>query len=228
MRRYPAFVINLRERTTRLDAFARRARSAGLSCERIDAVDTRDLAKLSARADAIDGEAHARLLETVRRGHRLSHADLTPGAIGCALSHVEVSRRALRRRLPCALVFEDDAWLWAGGAEWMSGIITRAAPGWDCLLFGWNGAPTMSGGAELQRVVRFTGMHAYALSESGMAAMVELNTPVRTHVDQALSEAAARGQVTIFGVNRQEDRIQQQAKGSDVQQGYVVKTLGTT
>jgi len=46
--------------------------------------------------------------------------------------------------------------------------------------------------------------------------MMTLNSPVWTHVDHALSAAALRGELAIYGVSQQEARIRQQGKGSDV------------
>ena len=67
----------------------------------------------------------------------------------------------------------------------------------------------------------FVGCHAYILNTRGMEALIQCNTPVRTHVDHALS--AASDQFTIYGVNAQEDRFRQTGKGSDVQQLVVRK-----
>ena len=99
MPRLSAFVINLAERIERLRGFDERARLARLAYERIEAIDTRDLGRLEARASAVEPSALASLLASARRGYRSRHSELTPGAVGCALSHVAASRLALERGL---------------------------------------------------------------------------------------------------------------------------------
>ena len=58
-----AFVINLRDRTARMQAFEKRARSANMHVERADAIDTRDLSKLAAHKSDVDPLAYKGLLE---------------------------------------------------------------------------------------------------------------------------------------------------------------------
>ena len=42
---------------------------------------------------------------------RYTGRDLTPGEIGCALSHVHVYQKMMKEKVPIALILEDDAWL---------------------------------------------------------------------------------------------------------------------
>lgn len=97
----PIFLINLPGSTARLEDAARQFAGAGLDFERIDAVDGRRLPKDELEALAPDN-----------RGafyHRL-----TPGEIGCYLSHLRAIRMIADRGLQAAVVFEDDFLLQPG------------------------------------------------------------------------------------------------------------------
>jgi glycosyl transferase family 25 len=92
----PIFVINLARDVARMATIQLELERCGLSFERID---------------AFNGPA---LLPRVQRwcqreffSPRL-HRPLTRGEVGCALSHVRALRTILARRLPYAIVFEDD------------------------------------------------------------------------------------------------------------------------
>lgn len=91
----PIFLINLPGSTARLEDAARQLGSAGLSFERIEAVDGRKL----------PAEELARLAPDNRGAF---YHSLTPGEIGCYLSHLKALRTIVERGVPAAVVFEDD------------------------------------------------------------------------------------------------------------------------
>ena len=226
-RLFDSFVINLRDRKERLQVFEACAQKAKLTCERVEAVDTRTFSQIEALLGDVDPTAYSALLQDVQRGHRSSHSALTQGAIGCALSHRAVSELGLQRNLPLIAVFEDDADLPADALARIDQCLTNAPADWDVILLGWSGAPPRDDGSALQRVSRFVGCHAYLLNARGMRALVELNSPVRTHVDHALSAGASSGRIAIYGVQRDDFRFRQRGRGSDVQQLPVRKEAGS-
>ena len=69
----------------------------------------------------------------------LFHPDLgyTPGAIGCALSHVALWKRAAASDTPLTIC-EDDAHFNRGFTRLAGGTIAKIAGGFDLILWGWN------------------------------------------------------------------------------------------
>ena len=244
-RRLPAFVINLAERTERLTRFQSRVQQASaylaqhindfeVKVERWPAVDTRTLAQLESFRHQVDPKAWQTLLNsTIPTGRRQFHADLTPGAVGCALSHVEVAQHARQRQLPTIAVFEDDAHVLPHTFHDIYRLLAKMECHnitWDCLLMGWSGAPPESACVidsqqsvdndetihhfQLQRVHRFWGLHAYILSASGIHKMAQLwndQRKIDTHVDHALSRD---DDFVVYGLSH--NRIPQDCKGSDI------------
>lgn len=91
----PIFLINLDRATDRLARAAQALRAESLTFERVAAVDGAQLnpATYQAMTAASVGAYHDRL---------------TPGELGCYLSHVHVLTRIVTQALPVSLVLEDD------------------------------------------------------------------------------------------------------------------------
>ena len=217
----PAYVINLADRPDRLATFQRRAQSAQLHASPFHAIDSRGDA-LDVHRDAIAPAAYAELMESMARGYRSRHAALTPGAVGCALSHAAVSEAGLLAGHQTILVFEDDADLPADLVPRVGTALGQVPRGWDALLLGWSdrGGSTdqcRSGGMGLKRVGRFWMLHAYALSRGGMRKLVDACAPVTEQLDSALSTLSTAGRMRIYGIADEAQRVPQDAPGSDVQ-----------
>ena len=203
--------------------------------ERFEAVDTRDasiwmqdsqpLLHGGPGSVVVESRAWSELQDTIRRGHRLRHGDLTPGAVGCALSHLAVAVEAQQQRpqLDHVLVFEDDAQPTAQ----IPMFLQHAPSSFDMLLLGWSGrAPIDAPPVLFQRVAfKFWGLHAYVLSRRGMQRMIQIvqdQGGLTGQLDFMLSQAAVEDEtLEIYGVNCQQDRIRQIGKGSDVAFGQL-------
>jgi GR25 family glycosyltransferase involved in LPS biosynthesis len=61
----------------------------------------------------------------------------TPGALGCALSHLALWEMAIRDRTPVTVI-EDDAVLRGDFAAKTAEAMGRLPLGWDIVLWGWN------------------------------------------------------------------------------------------
>lgn len=90
------FVISLESSVSRREAIIARLSSLGIEAEVFTAIDGR---KLSVRDSGYNG----------RLRRLLYGKNLTPGEIGCALSHLSVCDEIARRGIERALILEDDA-----------------------------------------------------------------------------------------------------------------------
>jgi len=91
------FIINMAKDTKRRHSISRQMDKLKLEHEFFNAVAGKDLSPVELRRSY----NHSKAMRTECRG-------LTPSEIGCALSHIGVYRLILERRLPMALVLEDD------------------------------------------------------------------------------------------------------------------------
>jgi len=95
--RLPLFVINLDRDKVRLANIAAALGRIGRPYERVR---------------GIDGKNRFSLLQRLIRNPMYSpraHRSLTHGEVGCLLSHISALKRIIRRRLPIAVILEDDA-----------------------------------------------------------------------------------------------------------------------
>lgn len=198
-------VINLDRHTERLGAFMRAyAASDALTAlgpaARLPATDGQGVEPESVVApDALEA-----LREVVRTGKRTRHDELTPGAIGCYLSHMETWRRLAASGREWALVFEDDARiprdLWARASP----AVREAPADWDIILLGYEGdtAP-IPGSSRLARVRRFLRLHAYLISQKAAKKLAGNMLPMSQQVDWALSELISKGELVVYAVSPQ-------------------------
>ena len=101
-----AFAINLKSATTRRQSLEKELKKSGLHVEFVEAVNGSELTQKDI-ATLCDEDA-------IRRSPQW----LTPGAIGCALSHLAIYRKIVSDKLPYALIIEDDV-------EFSEGIAAR-------------------------------------------------------------------------------------------------------
>lgn len=91
----PILLINLAESRSRLDCAQQELNKAGISFERLEATDGRKIAK----AD----------FEKITHWDKTAfYKPLSPGEVGCYLSHVSAAEKIVNEDWPYALVLEDD------------------------------------------------------------------------------------------------------------------------
>lgn len=124
----------------------------------------------------------------------VAEANLTPGQVGCSLSHVEICRRIVERDLPYALVVEDDIVLPPDIGVILREAVSRLGDGEVIQLYNWTpypatfsrvGAEPMAGGklyypAEM-RAMGTTG--AYVISRRAAEGILSVNDPVVVTAD---------------------------------------------
>ncbi len=108
----PAFYINLDRDTSRRELLEKEVARAGISAERLKAVDGRAL------PDWLKPYYDERL---------------TPGEVGCSASHLVIYKSILDRGLPHALVLEDDARIADHFLATVERAIRRAPVDWDVI-----------------------------------------------------------------------------------------------
>ena len=138
-----AVVINLPRHSKRLDAVRAQLRAQGVSWEKMPAVDGRALSKEELKANV-----------TVLGRHLL-----TPGMIGCFLSHRGCWRRCVQSGKPL-IVFEDDAVLMPSFRRRLAAALAelREDDEWDVLLLGAFGCVHPSGRYGPRDVFRLFGL----------------------------------------------------------------------
>ena len=196
-----AHVINLPDAIGRMANFTASYRGSDLRvipCIQFRAVDTRfeDVSKY------LSPDAAMELSRSEHAGHRSLHHQLSRGAVGCALSHMQVWGKIAASPAGVGVVFEDDAVLNRHAWTSVRRCITTLPGDWDILLLGCS-CGTCSGGlgAHLlgyQKVGRFYGTHAYVITSNAASRLMSCVLPMMQQIDSMLSDLAVADALQVY------------------------------
>jgi GR25 family glycosyltransferase involved in LPS biosynthesis len=104
--------------------------------KRLEAVDTRN-DKWKNYTNMLNEETKTKLEEAIKNKIRLTHADLTQGAIGCFLSHLEIYKKIVNNHddKDYILILEDDNVFTDNFEQKIQLAIDRAPKDFDILSF---------------------------------------------------------------------------------------------
>lgn len=172
----PIYVINLKADIAKRQHMLALCKQNGLVCEVIDAV--RGAALSPTEIEAIYDRHKS--VEQIGR-------ELTPGELGCALSHIKIYRRIVAQHQAAAIIFEDDIDLEAGFKSVIAA--TEHFPtDWELMLLGhysqlateretrasFRGRRKLVDGFEAVRLVELAyGTHAYMITFNGAKKLLE-------------------------------------------------------
>lgn len=158
----------------------------------IQAVDTRTDSKADRYKHLVCPEQWEELLRARKRKHRIHHAHLTNGAIGCYLSHLITWQKLLTSKHELCLVLEEDA---------MCVRTTRFFPPreeWDILLLGCIDLKPYSNKV-WRKVDHFLETHAYIIKKETVRKVLHKMLPIKMQIDWKLSQLAKNKEIKIMG-----------------------------
>lgn len=189
------FVISLKDAVKRRASIVEQLSSMGLEFEFIDAIYGKELSK-----------SEVEQLVDQRIAYRYEGYRLTPGEIGCALSHLAVYKRVVDEKIPYALIFEDDVAICPELAKVLVAIdADRSLIRYGITLF--SECPILSspslklpiGGMCLHNVKGGCFAHAYIITNEAARKLIELQTPVK-HVADCWRWLLKHGLISIGAV----------------------------
>jgi glycosyl transferase, family 25 len=193
---HPIFVVNLPQAVERRAASRAQLESLGLSPTFVEAVN--------GRAPDLDLD---RILD--RRG-RLKRAPkpLSPGEIGCYLSHWKILNRIVDEGIPQALVLEDDFVVTDELPPVLAALASRDLPNYDIVKLAISEPQTKSFEAiapltQASSLVRhhnvLNSTLAYVITREGAKRFLGYGMPIRYPVDVAMNRSWRHG-MNILGV----------------------------
>lgn len=182
-----AVVINLPKDRQRMEGVKLSLDAERIPFERLDAVMGKELS------------AEERKARVTTLGRLL----MTPGMVGCFLSHEKCWQLCVKRKKGPLIVFEDDVIVMPQFCSKLNAAMEHLPDDWDVLLLGAVGAVSpryyhvnflhavFAGGlrwprwhaSDLHEPMRPFGTHAYVISERGAAKLLRKCPKVNYHVD---------------------------------------------
>jgi GR25 family glycosyltransferase involved in LPS biosynthesis len=194
---YDVYLINLDRHTDRLSHFEAQIVASDLSSKsftRVAAVNGKDLDIQT----LVTPKAFQEIEESTRNRYRKKHYELTPGAIGCALSHLKVYDMIKESDKEMALIFEDDAIIHKSIDLEFRKCLKDIPADWDMILLGYF-CNQCKYSKKYNRVTKFFGNHAYVINRKGIDKIQRYyGAPIDRQIDAAMSNMAEEGRLNIY------------------------------
>ena len=175
------YIINLDRNTNRLEKCSKQLDLIGIEYERFSAVDGRK----------IKPEEFSKCYND-KTARRLLGKSMTPGEIGCALSHIGIYKKIVAENIPFALILEDDAYAMPPLKKILEVYETTMSPDLAVVTLFGEGVPVRGkvpriylpfSVYSLGRVYGGYRMHAYVVSLAAARKILDFALPIVTPID---------------------------------------------
>jgi len=137
---------------------------------------------------------------------RIGRDQLTPGMIGCYLSHYGIYKDILASGKPYALIFEDDAKIYPSIYQ---NVIQHIEAGsifpqdWDIILLGHWCKNCQEAGTPNYKIPKyFWGTHGYMISRKGCQVMMQYREPeITLQIDSFISLLSQKNVLKIYATH---------------------------
>ena len=194
---FDIYLINLSRDKKRLQHFMRLfylSDLASFSFTRIDAVDG---SKLDVQG-LTTTKAYNEIKEAEIRGHRVKHYQLTRGAVGCYVSHLNALKAIQRSGKDFGVVFEDDVVIKSHIFADIQTVLQAVPRDWDIILLGFY-CLKCDKSKTYNVVHRFFGLQAYLINQKGIGKVLATSeAPYKHQLDHEFSNLAEAGKLNIY------------------------------
>ena len=186
---FDCYVINLDKNENRLQKFTSNYVSSGLKNEpfvRIKAIYGKEINYKDYISDKVE-------------------IKMTPGMVGCFLSHLQLYDTILKCNKEYALVFEDDANITKDlNLSMISSMFDSIPEDWDIILIGYDISNPIHKYEKFDgylRMYNFWGTHAYFIKKTAAAKLLNLvKTPFTNQIDHVMGDLCKKGMLNVYGI----------------------------
>lgn len=192
------YCINLPDNIDRWNNIKKYFHEFDIDVVKYNAIDTRTYSKMMKYKQFISKDAIHQLYNLYKNGKRDDHHELTPGAVGCYLSHLSVWYDAIKNNENYVLVLEDDTKLYSGFYEKIHETIENVPSDWDIILFGVYGVGHLINYKyNIFKVNNFVLFHCYLINVKSIKKIIDKLIPINCQVDFAVSKLS--DELNIYG-----------------------------
>ena len=147
--------------------------------------------------------------------------NMTPGMVGCFLSHLHIYNEIKKSIKDYALIFEDDARMIRDIQISTINNIKNTIPNdWDIILLGYDVSHPLNHEIvqydNYIKVYGFYGTHAYLITKRGAEKMLNLaKIPFTNQIDHVMGDLCRLGLLNVYGISS--PVVWQEARFTDVQ-----------
>lgn len=207
-----AYVINLPRRTDRLEQFKENYNKSDISKNNliiVEAIDGKNFEKIKGFAP----ESTRQILKT---GKRKTHQELTPGMIGCYLSHYIAYEKFLESGKEQAFIFEDDSKI---APVFFVDALKNPPQDWDIIMVGVQSCMDCPDSDENFKMLNeFYGAGGYLINRKGAYKMMKYKeNPVHNQIDLFMAKLCKENKLNLYSLRT--NLVDTAHMGTDVQMG---------
>lgn len=141
-------------------------------------------------------------MKSIFDNYRKEHHELSYGAVGCYLSHINIWKKLEKNNLDYIIIFEDDAYPKFNLTELQKIIKNDVPDDWDIIFFGgiYNNYNIIND--NIVKLKRFYETHAYIINKKGGLKLLSNAFPIKKQLDSWLSDLASNNLVNIYGITQ--------------------------
>lgn len=146
--------------------------------------------------------------------------NMTPGMVGCFLSHMYIYDMMMKSMKEYALIFEDDAYIMRDLNLGMISYIFGSIPDdWDIILIGYDISNSVHKYEKMDgylKMYNFWGTHAYFIKKMAAKKLLDLTKiPFTNQIDYVMGDLCKKGLLNVYGIPN--PLVFQYAQYTDVQ-----------
>jgi GR25 family glycosyltransferase involved in LPS biosynthesis len=206
------YVINLERRPDRLAEFKESYLKSELASHNLNVVRAVD-GSIPEEISGFETEGSRRIVSTGRRDFE---GDLTPGMLGCYLSHYKVYDEFLKTGKEYAFVFEDDAKI----NNQIYDKFVDAPEDWDIIMICiqvCNDCPEVA--EKYTRPNNFFGTAGYVINRKGVEKMIQnRENPIVNQFDGFIGKLTREEKLNVYSMK--DNLLEVSGSGSDVQMRF--------
>ena len=197
---FDVYVINLVSNKDRLNNFTYEYNKSDLSFKKFNVFPAIVGKELDIKK-YVTTDAYQQILLTEKTGKRIHHYDLTRGAVGCYLSHLNIYKKIAKSNKKYGLIFEDDVKIATDFYKRMLYGLNTVPNDWDIYLLGVT-CLKCNINQDYININRFWGTHGYLIKKETAIKLVEkLDVLLKKQIDADLSLLIKNKQLKVYGIN---------------------------
>ena len=183
------FVINLQRRTDRWNHASKQFLKNGFSLSQVRRWTALDAARLCQKDSlCFEDILTPRAFSEFRLKSKTSHEQLSVGAVGCFLSHVQVWEEMVREKIPAAVIFEDDLQFVKKFKARFDQTWPSVPRDWDLVFLGsWHRQKPIKISRHVVRAKNIFLTHAYIINGRAAGQLLKKAFPLEVQLDSYLS-----------------------------------------
>lgn len=182
------FCINLLDKVDRWENVIKQTKKYNMDIVRFPAVDCRGLPKMMMYKDYLERDTIKELIDVDRNNGRWYFGQLTPGAVGCYLSHYGIWKKMLDEEIDVALIIEDDLVLLPDFDSKLKYYLKNAPSDWDIICLGWNSIGKTKNLGDFKKLNQFYLLHCYLINLKAVKKMMPYLFPIKLQIDWVISD----------------------------------------